>query len=155
MAFFEKIKDAFEIEDTYQYKDEITLAKLALDNGGNILPLIVPAELTNGTGLMNPSILIHEGKLIVNIRQTNYAFYHSENKKFPHPRGHLTYIHPEDDMKLRTENFYCELNDKLEITRSQKVDTSLFDREPMWEFVGLEDASLVYKDINSEASIGL
>lgn len=120
------------------------LAKFALDRGGSIHPLIIPAELTKGTGLMNPSILIDGGKILVNIRHVNYTFFHSEKKLFQHPWGPLTYLHPENDIHLRTDNYYCELNDKFEITRFNKINTSKFDTyEPMWDFVGLEDARLI------------
>jgi hypothetical protein len=120
------------------------LAKLALDNGGAIKPLIIPAHLTEGTGLMNPSMFIDEdGKIKVNLRHVNYTFYHSEAKLFQHQWGPLTYIHPENDMHLRTWNWYCELDNDFNITRFNKVDTSTFDTyEPQWDFVGLEDARI-------------
>lgn len=41
-------------------------AKYIIDRGGDIHPLIIPAELTNGTGLMNPSIYNKNGNIIVN-----------------------------------------------------------------------------------------
>jgi hypothetical protein len=120
------------------------LAKLALDNGGAIRPLIIPAALTEGTGLMNPSMFIDDdGKIKVNLRHVNYTFYHSEAKLFQHQWGPLTYIHPENDMHLRTWNWYCELDNDLNIQRFTKVDTSTFDTyDPLWDFVGLEDARI-------------
>jgi predicted GH43/DUF377 family glycosyl hydrolase len=119
-------------------------AKYAINRGGTIVPLIIPASKTRGLGLMNPSILNDRGKLLVNIRQVNYTFYHSERKLFQHPYGPLTYIHPEDDLHLRTHNWYCELDDNLSITRYAQIDTSRFDTyKPQWDFVGLEDARLV------------
>jgi len=124
-----------------------TLAQVALKNNGNIYPLIIPSNFTNGTGLMNPSILYYKGKLIVNLRHVNYTFYHSEAKLFQHQFGPLTYVHPENDMHLRTENYYCELDNNFEICRFNKIDTSSFDTyEPMWDFVGLEDVRLVSWD---------
>ena len=76
-------------------------AKLALDNGGYIKPLIIPSNLTGGTGLMNPSMFIDtDGVIKVNLRHVNYTFYHSEAKLFQHQWGPLTYIHPEHDMHL-------------------------------------------------------
>lgn len=118
-------------------------AKLAIENGGSIHPLIIPSELTNGTGLMNPSILVEDGKIRVIIRHVNYTFYHSEAKLFQHQWGPLTYVHPEHDMHLRTINYYCELDESFNITRYNKIDTSKFDNyEPLWDFVGLEDARL-------------
>lgn len=117
--------------------------KASIERGGSIHPLIIPAEHTNGTGLMNPSIYNDNGKLIVIIRHVNYTFYHSEAKVFQHPWGPLTYLHPENDMHLRTINYYCELNDDFLITRYNKINTSLFDTyEPKWDFVGLEDARI-------------
>lgn len=123
--------------------------KLALQNGGAIKPLIVPANLTKGTGLMNPSIFNDGGKLKVVIRHVNYTFYHSENKLFLHPWGPLTYLHPENDQHLRTENYYGELDNAIDLNlnRVTKIDMSFGDTyEPKWEFVGLEDARLVRWD---------
>jgi hypothetical protein len=112
-----------------------------INNGGEIKPLIIPAEHTEGLGLMNPSIYVHNGKIIGNLRHVNYTFYHSEAKLFQHPYGPLTYLHPEDDLHLRTWNWYLELDQDLNITRYTKTDTSRFDTyEPKWDFVGLEDA---------------
>jgi hypothetical protein len=117
--------------------------KLAVQNGGSLHPLIIPSSLTRGTGIMNPSIMNDNGTIKGLIRHVNYTFYHSEAKLFQHPWGPLTYIHPEDDMHLRTENYYFELDDSLDISRLTKIDTSKFDTyEPQWNFVGLEDARL-------------
>ncbi len=91
---------------------------------------------------MNPSIYIHNNKILVNLRAVNYTFYHSEKKLFQHPYGPLTYIHPEDDLHLRTRNFYLELDDKYEITRIDEIDTSKFPDKQLWEFVGLEDVRI-------------
>ena len=118
------------------------LVKPALDAGGSIHPLIIPAELTNGTGLMNPSIFKNGNTLLVNIRHVNYTLYHSENKKFQHRYGPLQYLHPENDIHLRTWNYVAVLNDDLTIRAVSQVDTSKLDVEPIWEFVGLEDARL-------------
>ena len=91
---------------------------------------------------MNPSIYNQNGKLIVNIRHVNYTFYHSEAKLFQHPFGPLTYVHPENDMHLRTDNYYCELDEDFSITRLNKIDMTFDTYEPIWEFVGLEDARI-------------
>ena len=117
-------------------------AKIALDNGGSIRPLIIPSHLTNRTGLMNPSIYNDNGKLMVNLRHVNYTFYHSEKKVFQHQWGPLTYVHPENDMHLRTTNYYLELDNDLKISRCNKIDTSTHDKDPLWDFVGLEDARI-------------
>lgn len=117
-----------------------TFSQIALKYGGFIKPLVIPANLTEGTGLMNPSILVDNGKILLNIRNVNYTIYHSEKKKFLHEWGPLVYLHPEHYQKLKTTNFYCELDSDYNISRCSVVDTSLLDQEPLWEFVGLEDA---------------
>ena len=113
---------------------------------GNLYPLVLDSSETEGTGLMNPSIIIIDNKIYCNIRHTNYTLFHSEKKLFHHQYGPLQYIHPEDDMHLRTNNFICILNNNYNIESCYKIDTSQFDKEPLWDFVGLEDGRLVYWD---------
>lgn len=121
----------------------MNLAKYAIENGGSVRPLIIPSELTGGTGLMNPSVFVENDKISLILRHVNYTFYHSEKKLFQHYWGPLTYVHPEDDMHLRTTNYYCELDDDCNLVKYSKIDTSKFDTyEPLWDFVGLEDARL-------------
>ncbi len=84
----------------------MNFVQIALQAQGSIHPLIIPSELTNGLGLMNPSILIDKDKILVVLRSVNYTFYHSEKKLFQHQWGPLTYVHPEHDMHLRTINYY-------------------------------------------------
>jgi hypothetical protein len=121
--------------------------KFALERGGRLVPILIPAEHTNGLGLMNPSILDDGDKLIVNLRQVNYTFYHSEKNLFNHPYGPLTYIHPEDDLKLRTWNWYLEYDkNTLDQIRYNKINTSKFPDQELWEFIGLEDVRLVRWD---------
>ena len=122
------------------------LAKIALDKGGTLTPLKIPSEETKGTGLCNPSLYLDkDGTLLCNIRHVGYIMYHSENKQqFQGRWGPLAYLHPEDDKHLRTTNYLCTLNKKtLEVETYRKVDTSLLDQEPVWEFTGLEDARVV------------
>lgn len=119
-----------------------SLAKVAIDAGGSIHPLIMPADQTNGTGLMNPSIFIDGDQILCVVRHVNYTLYHSEQKKFQHQWGPLQYLHPENDIKLRTWNFLCVLNPDLSVKKIHKVDTSKLDVTPIWDFVGLEDARL-------------
>jgi|SRR6056300_862198 len=120
--------------------------KYALEQGGDIQPLLIPAHEHQGLGLMNPSIFNHNGKILVILRSTNYTFYHSERKLFHHPYGPLTYLHPENDINLKTWNYWLELDDNLQVTRYNKIDTSKLDVKPLWEFHGLEDARLVHWD---------
>lgn len=119
------------------------LAKLAILDGGSIYPLLIPSNLTGGTGLTNPSIFLHNNKLYVNLRHVEYTLYHSEKKKYCHPWGPLQYLHRENDLTLRTNNYLCILNNNFDIEKYSKIDTSLLDSSPLWEFIGLEDARIV------------
>ena len=121
------------------------LAKSVIAAGGSVHPLIIPADLS-GTGLMNPSIYIDGQTILVNLRHVNYTLWHSEHKKFEHRYGPLQYLHPETDIHLRTWNYMCVLNPDLTIRHVAKVDTSECDKDPIWEFVGLEDARLIRWD---------
>lgn len=123
------------------------ICKTVITNGGTIVPLILSSTDTNGTGLMNPSIYLDNDKLLVNIRHVNYLLYHSENNQLFSTRyGPLAYLNPENDMKLKTNNFICELNSDLTIKEYHKVNTDILDNNPVWEFHGLEDARLVRWD---------
>lgn len=119
------------------------LAKLVLDHNGSISPLIIPSNLTDGTGLCNPSVFVdNNGDILCNVRHVHYTLYHSEfNQKFYCKWGCLAYLNPEDDISLKTGNYLCKLNpDTLEVESFNKVDTSKYDTPPVWEFHGLEDA---------------
>ncbi|MCP4484362.1 MAG: hypothetical protein GY823_07380 [Flavobacteriaceae bacterium] len=121
---------------------EDNLAKLVIDNGGSIAPLIIPGELTDGTGLCNVSVFIDDNDdIIANIRHVHYSLYHSEfNQNFYCVWGCLAYLNPEDDVVLRTGNYLCKLDpDTLEVRTHQKIDTSKHDIKPVWTFIGLED----------------
>ena len=121
------------------------LSKLVLEEGGTLVPLLIPSNLTEGTGIMNPSIFVDKNKIYLNLRHVQYTLYHCEGEqKFQNVWGPLAYLNPEDDISLRTTNYLCLLNpDTLEIDVNNKVDTSELDKEPLWEFIGLEDARVV------------
>jgi len=119
------------------------LVKYVIENGGSIHPLLLPEEVTGGTGLMNPSVFVDDnGQILVNLRHINYTLYHSETKVFAHHWGPLQYLHPENDMTLTTKNYLLRLNENLELEQYNKVDTSQFDLKPQWHFIGLEDCRL-------------
>lgn len=122
----------------------MNLVEKAVSSGGLLAPLVIPEGLTSGTGLMNPSIFIDDdGDILVNLRHVNYTLVHSENKqKFPSRWGPLTYLHPEKDQRLVTENYLCRLNQDLEMTDFAHVEM-LSLHTPIWEFHGLEDCRLV------------
>ena len=125
------------------------LVKLVLERNGYFIPLKIPAQDSGGTGLCNPSIFVDtDGTILCNIRNVGYMFYHCENQqRFQGRWGPLSYLHPEDDMHLRTTNFLCTLNkETLAVETHHKLDTSLLDITPVWDFIGLEDARVVRWD---------
>jgi hypothetical protein len=124
----------------------MNFVKYALEHGGSIKTLIIPEEETKGTGLCNPSVMVLNDKILVNVRHLQYTLYHSELQKFEHCWGPLVYLHPENDQTLTTTNYLCELNENLEISHWARVNTSEFDVPPLWEFVGLEDSRLFVWD---------
>ena len=121
----------------------MNLVQKAVGQGGKLAPLAIPGTF----GGMNPSVFIDsDGDILVNVRVVNYILYHSENEqRFPSRWGPLAYLHPEKDQRLVTENYVVRLNSNLEITDCAKVEM-LELHQPIWEFVGLEDARLVYWD---------
>lgn len=125
----------------------MNLVKTSLLNGGTIKPLLLPSKCLKGPSLTNPSVLNYKGSIIVNLRNVNYTLYHSELNRFEHTWGPLSYVHPENDMHLRTTNFLASLSDDLEVVNYHEVNTSKFDTyRPMWDFVGLEDVRLIEWD---------
>lgn len=134
----------------------MNLVEKAVNNGGKLAPLIIPSELTSGTGLTNPSVFVDDdGSILVNLRHVNYTLYHSENtQQFPSRWGPLSYLHPENDVKLRTINYICELDSNLSIIGYGMIDTSKLDTPPQWEFTGEEDCRLVKWD-NKYYAIGV
>lgn len=124
---------------------ERNLAKRALQAGGVVKPMIIPSSETRGSGLCNPSVFIDDnGEILVIIRNVNYDFFHLEHgKRFANwATSWLIYLHREDDVRLHTVNFLAKLNEDLDIEWHHKIDTSELDVEPIWSFVGLEDARL-------------
>jgi len=122
----------------------MNFVKFVLDNGGTIKPLLIEPQDLSGPSLTNPSVMVVDNKIFVNIRNVNYILYHSELNRFEHLWGPLSYIHPENDMHLRTTNYIAELDENLNTLYYTKIDTSKFDTyEPQWEFVGLEDVRLI------------
>jgi hypothetical protein len=123
-----------------------TFAKLVLEQGGFVKPLIIDSKITNGTGLFNPSLLVDGNKIYLNIRHCQYTLYHAELNIHEHPYGPLIYFNPENDITLTTTNYFGELNSDLSIKYIHRVDTSKLDIQPVWEFIGLEDGRIVKYD---------
>ena len=124
---------------------ERNFCKSVISNGGKLVPLIINPQDSSGLGLMNPTILVEDSRILVNIRNVNYSLYHCEGNQLINSRwGPLTYLHPENDQHLRTHNFMCILDPStLDIKEYSLTDTSYIDVKPLWEFVGLEDVRLM------------
>jgi hypothetical protein len=121
----------------------MNLVQKAVEQGGKLAPIAIPGTF----GGMNPSVFIDsDGDILVNVRVVNYILYHSENKQlYPSLWGPLAYLHPEKDQRLVTENYLVRLNSDLAMTDCTKVEM-LQVHEPIWEFVGLEDARIAKWD---------
>jgi predicted GH43/DUF377 family glycosyl hydrolase len=119
------------------------LCKLSIENGGFLHSLLVPHKEIIGPSLSNPSVLIRNNELLINLRNLNYVLYHSENGIFEHSWGPLCYLHQENDQRLVTNNILCKLDSNFNIIYNKIIDTSFLDQDPIWTFVGLEDARLV------------
>ena len=118
------------------------LAQYILSNGGNLYPLVFPTD--NKTGLLNPSILVDDDKVLINVRHCQYTLFHTSGK-FESRWGPLCYLNPDNDITLTTTNYLGKWKDNA-LHNITKVDTSNFDTKPWWEFIGLEDARLVKWD---------
>ena len=92
---------------------------------------------------MNPSVYIDsDGDILVNLRQVNYTLYISENeKRFFSPWGPLTYLHPEKDQRLVTNNFLCRLDKDYNVINYTTVEmlerTLLSGSLLVWKMHGL------------------
>ena len=124
----------------------MTFCKKILEFGGSIYPITLPFNLTNGTGIFNPSVYYDKDtdKLFINIRHCQVILYHAEQNRFESYWGPLHYGHPENDCTLTTTNYFGELDTTtFEYKFISKIDTSLLDVKPIWDFVGLEDCRIV------------
>ncbi len=127
--------------------DLMTFVQDVLAEGGIIKPLLIDPNDLIGPSITNPSVLVRDGKILMNLRNVNYTLFHAEKHRFQHFWGALCYIHPENDNHLRTNNFIAELDDNLDIKWYSEIDSSEFDNyTPCWDFVGLEDIRLVEWD---------
>lgn len=121
-------------------------AKYAIEHGGKIKPLLIPSNITEGNSIFNPTVLIDNGKIIVNLRQMQNIILHSEKKKFQHIWGPFRSLNPENDPTIKTKNFLLFLDNDLDVTDYFYVDTSALDTPPLYGYIGLEDARLVSWD---------
>ncbi len=121
--------------------------KYCLTHGATIYSLEVPKEMFDDVhvALCNPSIFIDNNRIRLVVRNVNYALWSSDDQyKFTSPYGPLCYITEWNDNCLRTRNFLGEITENG--FEYKPIDMSNFDVEPIWEFIGLEDARLVRWD---------
>lgn len=119
--------------------------KYCLTHGAMIRPLNIPLKDNEYIGTCNPSIFFDGDRLRMIVRRVNYALWNCDDQyKFTTQYGPLWYITGDNEFKLKTINYLCELKDNNLVYKL--IDTSGFDKEPLWEFVGLEDARLVRWD---------
>lgn len=120
--------------------------KYCLERGANIIELTIPTPDSRWVGLCNPSILLDRGELKCILRNVNFIMHASrrDNRDWT-SWGPLHYIISDDEHPfLRTRNYICTIDPARASTRDYKlIDTSRFDQEPIWEFVGHEDIRLV------------
>lgn len=116
--------------------------KIILEDGGQIIPLLLDSKEMIGPSLMNPSIINYNNELLVNLRNVNYVLYHAEDGINEHVWGPLCYLHTEQQSVLATHNILCQLDSNFSISNNSLIDTSILDVKPLWQFIGLEDARL-------------
>ena len=120
-------------------------AKYCIDRGATVVDLSIPVCDPRWPGYNNPSVLYDRGELKLILRNVNFIQHFVQ-----HPDsnwsdwGPVHYIIPEDENPyLKTQNYICSVDPERGITSYKLVDTTTFDRDPEWEFVGHEDARLV------------
>lgn len=120
------------------------LVRYILMNGGKIAPLELYYENNDILSSMNPSIYIDDNDIAyINIRAVNYNLFAVNTQEITCDDQPTIYVGA-DQTKLITTNFFGTINlDTLEINNIYKVDTSNFDKEPQWDFIGLEDARII------------
>lgn len=88
----------------------------------------------------NPSVFLKDKELVYNLRKVNYVLENHRSGWLKSAFGDCNYHHPCNDMHLRTYNSIFYKGNVYDI------DTFAFDKEPKWDFVGLEDGRLVEWD---------
>ena len=116
----------------------------SLLNNGKLRPLVPDFSEAVCKSFLNPSVIIDDGRIIVNIRAVNYLTYHSVGlKRFAHDARPIKYPVIDPDANFKTENFLCLLNDDLQIIAFSRCEMLRGETEPQGYYHGLEDARLV------------
>jgi len=119
---------------------------LLLEDGSTIQPLYIKSSSTNIGGLCNASLCYHNNTLHIILRSVEYTLHccEGEEKYQSTYEGPVSYYHKDNDLTLKTVNYYGTLNpDTLILESYNRVNTSNYDTKPLWCFIGLEDARIV------------
>jgi hypothetical protein len=123
------------------------LVKVILEDSESLIqPIYIKSDATNIGGLCNASLCYHNNILHVILRSVEYTLHccEGEEKYQSTYEGPVSYYHKDNDLTLRTVNYYGVLNPCTLVLESyNKIDTSECDTNPLWCFIGLEDARLV------------
>lgn len=123
----------------------VPLIKYLLTHGASIYPLNVDLPMEEDyVALCNPSVAIdNDGTTYVVVRNVNYMLWNTENdSRLNSNWGPLIYVNKGDDRKMKTQNYIGRMEDTGFVY--SKIDTTMLDKPPLWEFVGLEDARLLF-----------
>ena len=115
---------------------ENIIKSLINNYNADIKSLILPSDYTKGTGVCNSSIFVDNDKIHLIMRHVEYTLYHSEGEQKYQSceQGPLSYYHREDKQELKTNNYYCELdNETFEIKIISKIDMNHLDKKPLWK----------------------
>jgi len=123
------------------------LVKTILEDKESLIqPLYIKSDVPITGGLCNGSICYNNNILHLILRNVEYTLHCSEGEEKYQSRyeGPVSYYHRDNDLALRTTNFYCTLNPETLVLESyNKINTTKCDSSPLWYFIGLEDARLV------------
>jgi len=113
--------------------------------GTYLMPLKIPVTNMEWPGLCNPSVFLDWDVMRLVIRNVNYILHNSiDPYKCWSSWGPVHYLIPQWDSHLKTRNWLMVYSDGCK--DHKLIDTSTLDKEPQWDFVGLEDVRLVRWD---------
>ena len=113
------------------------------DYGGTIKPLIISSDLTNGTGLCNPSLFVENDTLHCILRNVEYTLHCSEGEqKFQSfQQGHISYYHRDDINELKVEV-------SLELIQSLRNVIEVVNERIKWKLEELLPVGVLVKQLD-------
>jgi len=120
------------------------LVKFIINSGGSIIPLNFKLDSPEFTSVMNPSIVNHEGDILVNFRVTNYSLHVSSTSRYPHFSGPIGYVRSLNDPSLESKNYLAHLNiESKSLIGLKEINIPTTETEKNLRYKGLEDARLI------------